>query len=145
MTVVFPITISMVSTIVSRFQYYSPIKEQLNSKGFFYDFAYALNPETGGATMRTNDDLCEFIEDEQELIASYDPWIFYGDGNDSKSMSYDDKLINAYTPGIESGKWFDTSKEKSDVVQVVVSQNPYGFKVGEPFQYTQMRHLHCHQ
>jgi len=128
-TIILVLTISMVSTIVSRFKYYTPIKEQLNSKGFFYCVDDAMNPQTG-LNLRTTDELYELIEGEKEIFASYNVWLTYGE-NDADFISYDDKFIEIFTPKLESGCWFDLNKSTNDTVQVVVSQNSYGFKIGD--------------
>ena len=57
MTVVLLLAVSMVSTIVTRFQYYTPLKKQLNSNGYFYYIEHGINPVTG-ATLRQTE---EFI------------------------------------------------------------------------------------
>ena len=128
-TIILVLTISMVSTIVSRFKYYTPIKEQLKSKGFFYCVDDAMNPQTG-LNLRTTDELYELIEGEKEIFASYNVWLTYGE-NDADFISYDDKFIEIFTPKLESGCWFDLNKSTNDTVQVVVSQNSYGFKIGD--------------
>lgn len=129
MTVVFIITISMVSTIVSRFKFYTPIDDYLNSNGTFYSVSNGLNPTTG-VTLRTTDELYDLLEGEKEIIASFSAWLSYNQDN-SVFTSYDDKFIQMYTPELESGCWFDLNKTSSDVIQVVVSENPYGFKTGD--------------
>ncbi|MCD7811701.1 MAG: hypothetical protein LUG91_07620 [Ruminococcus sp.] len=133
MTVVFVIVISMVSTIVSRFKYYTPIKDLLNSKGYFYYIDNAINPQTG-ATLRETEELYELLDGEENILAAYTPWLSYVDDS-SAFVSYDDAFIECYTPDLESGQWFDLSMDQSEVVQVVVSQNPYGFKVGDIIEF----------
>ena len=129
MTVVFTIAIFMVSTIVSRFQLYMPLKDKLNSKGYFYYVENAINPETGN-TLRTTDELYQLLEDTKDISATYNPWLSYED-KEITSISYDDGIINMYTPELIDGNWFDLEKDQSKTVQVVVSENPYGFKVGD--------------
>lgn len=140
MTVVFVILISMISTIVSRFRYYEPIKDFLNSKGHFYNIQYGINPETG-STLRTTDELHDLIEGEQDIAAQYMPWLTYSNNPDSKNMdiatasdrfiSYDDKLAEIFTPELESGRWFDLKSPIQETIQVVVSKNDYGLKTGD--------------
>jgi len=129
MTVVFVITVSMVSTIISRFQFYNPLKEYLNSNGYFYCVDNAINPDTQ-QTLRSTDELYELLENEKNIAASYNDWLTYN-GDNSTFISYDDEFINMFTPELEAGQWFDLSKDQSNTVQVVVSENPYGFKVGD--------------
>lgn len=95
----------MVSTIVSRFKFYTPIDDYLNSNGTFYSVSNAVNPTTG-ATLRTTDELYDLLEGEKEIIASFSAWLSYNQDN-SVFTSYDDKFIQMYTPELESGCWFD--------------------------------------
>lgn len=140
MTVVFVILISMISTIVSRFRYYDPIKDFLNSKGYFYNIQYGINPDTG-MTLRTTDEIHDLIEGEDEIAAQYDVWLEYKYNNDEDMdtdeaakdhfISYDDKFAEIFTPELESGHWFDFNRPIQDTVPVVVSKNNYDLKVGD--------------
>lgn len=140
MTVVFVILISMISTIVSRFRYYDPIKNFLNSKGYFYNIQYGINPDTG-MTLRTTDEIHDLIEGEDEIAAQYDVWLEYryNDDEDNNAdeavedhfISYDDKYAEIFTPELESGHWFDLKKPVGDTIQVVVSKNNYGLRAGD--------------
>ena len=140
MTVVFLILITMISTIVSRFRYYNPMKDFLNRKGYFYNIQYAINPETG-STLRTTDEIQDLIEGEQEIAAQYMPWLTYSNNPDSENndienasdrfISYDDKFAEIFTPELESGRWFDFERPIQETIQVVVSKNDYGLKIGD--------------
>lgn len=130
MTAAFVILISIISTIASRFRYYEPIKEFLNSKGYFYNIAYGINPDTE-MTLRTSDELYEMIDGEKEIAAQYSAWLQYNENSNDRFISYDDRFISIYTPELESGHWFDLSSKVSDIVPVVVSQNNYGLNVGD--------------
>ncbi|MBE6845702.1 MAG: ABC transporter permease [Ruminococcus sp.] len=141
MTVAFVILIAMISTIVSRFRHYIPIKEFLNSKGYFYNIQYGINPETG-LTLRTTDEIHDLIEGEDVVAAQYTPWLTYSpDGQEVRTedensisdhfVSYDDIYAEIFTPELESGRWFDLKKPVGDEIQVVVSKNDYGLKTGD--------------
>ena len=140
MTVVFIILISIISTIVSRFRYYEPIKDFLNSKGYFYNIQYGINPDTM-MTLRTTDEIHDLIEGEDEIAAQYDVWLEYKYNDDENNdtdeaakdhfISYDDKYAEIFTPELESGHWFDFNRPVQDTVPVVVSKNNYGLKVGD--------------
>lgn len=129
MTVVFILLISMISTIVSRFQYYIPIKKQLNSIGHFYYVNHAINPETQ-RTLRQKEELHGLVEDLEDAFGAYSVWLSYKN-EEASFVSYDDEIIEMFEPEMESGVWFDLDKNQDDVIQVVVSENPYGFKVGD--------------
>lgn len=140
MTVAFVILISMISTIVSRFRYYEPIKDFLNSKGYFYNIQYGINPDTG-MTLRTTDEIHDLIEGEDEIAAQYDVWLEYKYNDDENEdtdeaakdhfISYDDKYAEIFTPELESGHWFDFNRPMQNTIPVVVSKNNYGLKVGD--------------
>lgn len=140
MTVAFLILITMISTVVSRFRYYTPIKDFLDSKGYFYNIQYGINPETG-ATLRTTDEIHDLIEGEDMVAAQYTPWLTYPNnhtnGNDASEdysdrfISYDDKFAEIFAPELESGQWFNLNKPVGDTIQVVVSKNDYGLNVGD--------------
>ena len=141
MAVTYIILICIISTITSRFNYYTPIKEFFNNKGFFYNIQYGINPDTG-MTLRCTDELYNLIDGENGIAAQYNVWLDYRDGkydNDDDNtftssdhfISYDDIYAAIYTPELEAGNWFDLESPPQGIVPVVVSQNNYNFKVGE--------------
>lgn len=129
MTVVFIIAVFMSSTIVSRFQLYTPIKDKLNSNGYFYYVSNAINPETNLA-LRSTDELYELLDQPKDIVATYNVWLSYGTDN-INCISYDDEFIEMFTPELEEGTWFDFNKDASEYIPVVISQNPYNFNVGD--------------
>jgi hypothetical protein len=141
MAVTYIILICIISTITSRFNYYIPIKEFFNNKGFFYNIQYGINPDTG-MTLRCTDELYNLVEGENGIAAQYNVWLDYRDGKDNNDddntfmssdhfISYDDIYAAIYTPELEAGNWFDLECPVQEIVPVVVSQNNYNFKVGE--------------
>jgi len=134
MSVALVILISMISTIVSRFRYYEPIKDFLNSKGYFYVAQYSINPETN-ATLRTTDELYELIDGADSITAQYDVWLRYDEEKPARFISYDDKYIEIFTPELERGSWFDLDRPIQDTIQVVVSKNNYGIDVGDEISF----------
>lgn len=134
MTVAFVILISMISTIVSRFEYYTPLKELLNSRGNYYNVTYGVNPETK-QTIRTSEELSELVQGEEKIISQFSVWLEYKDSNNNslggRFVSYDEEFINMLHPEMESGYWLNPNKTDEIIVQVVVSQNEYGIKTGD--------------
>ena len=141
MTVTYIILICIISTIISRFNYYNPIKEFFNNRGFFYNIQYGINPDTG-MTLRCTDELYDLIEGENGIAAEYNVWLEYREGkvnNDDDNnfmssdhfISYDNIYAAIYTPELAAGNWFDLESPSQEIVPVVVSQNNYNFKVGE--------------
>lgn len=136
MSVAFVILISIISTIVSRFAFYTPFKEFMNSKGNYYNMINVINPDTG-VTLRTTDEISNMIEGEKEVIAEYTVFLEDIDNEQTDDeilhdnyISYDDKFAELFTPELESGHWFDFNNS-SETVPVVVTNNPYGLKTGD--------------
>lgn len=129
MSVVIVILISMVSVTVSRFKLYNNFKKEFNSRGYYYYLDRGINPETN-TSLRTTEELSGLIGGEKEVFAMYNVWISYKNIEINKT-SYDKIIIEKYTPELESGSWFDVNRPKSETVQVVVSQNDLGLKVGD--------------
>lgn len=127
MAAVFVILISAVSTVVSRFEYYLPLKKLLNSNGYFFDVSQGMNPETGNPIKDTSE-LHDLLEGEDKIIAQY---MAIADYEDFKIKGCDDGFINIFTPELESGRWFDTDRPIKDTLQVVVSKNDYGIGTGD--------------
>lgn len=134
MSVAFVIFICMISTIVSRFTYYTPIKKLLNSNGYYYNITYGVDPDTN-MTIRSSEELSEMIQGESQVIAEYSAWLTYrnnkGEGMDGEFISYDDYYIEILSPELYSGTWIDLNRPVQNTVQVVVSQNNYGIETGD--------------
>lgn len=129
LSVAFLLLISMISSITSRFQLYNPFEEEFNSNGRFYCIANAINPNTN-MTISSKEEIGDMIECEKKVFGIYTPWFSYGDNN-INCISYDKEFINKYTPKLEHGKWFNECEGDKEILQVVVSQNQCGLKVGD--------------
>lgn len=134
MTVIFIIAISMTSTIVSRFQYYSPLKNILNSRSYYYYIYNGFNPQTGSAWTNTKE-LSELINEEEKIFASYNAWLEYsnnGVNEDINTISYDNEFLKLYQPELESGVWFKEGSEyPKELIPIVVSQNDFNINTGD--------------
>ena len=126
--IIFIIAISMTSVVVSRFRYYTPIKELLNENSCYYYIGYGLNPVTGAVYMDT-ETMKTILDSEEDVYATYNVWISYISKNgqliDGKNVGYDDKFIEIYTPDMDEGEWFDTSLDYGEYIPVVVSKGEY--------------------
>lgn len=134
MTVTFVILVTMISTIVSRFKYYAPLKELLNSRGNYYNVTYGVNPETK-QTIRTSEELSELVQGEEKIISQFSVWLEYKDPKNNslggRFVSYDKEFINMLHPEMKSGYWLNPNETDEGIVQVVVSQNEYDIKTGD--------------
>lgn len=130
MTVAFVILSCMISTVESRFDLYKPFSEELNSNGWYYYIDHANNPLTN-KPLDTSEELAGLIEGENSILAMFTLWIDKYENHEIEAISYEKQLIQKYTPEIQNGQWFDLSRKDSDIVQVVVSQNDFGFQIGD--------------
>lgn len=131
LSVAFIILICYISTVVSRFSLYRPFADELDKKGTFHCILNGISPDTN-TPIRTSGELADLIDGESEVIATFEPWLFYGeDDSPQNRISYDRKLIEKHTPELESGHWFSSMRTEGEAVQVVVSANNYGFKIGD--------------
>ena len=131
MSATFIILISMISTVISRFTYYIPVKEFLDKKGNFYTVFNVINPDTG-VTLRSTDEIYKLLGGEKEITAQYSVWLKYEKGEKTdRFISYDDKYAEIFTPELECGHWFKTDSTVHETIPVVVSQNDYGLKPGD--------------
>ena len=121
----------MISTVISRFTYYIPVKEFLDKKGNFYTVFNVINPDTG-VTLRSTDEIYKLLGGEKEITAQYSVWLKYEKGEKTdRFISYDDKYAEIFTPELECGHWFKTDSTVHETIPVVVSQNDYGLKPGD--------------
>jgi hypothetical protein len=107
-----------------------PFEKEFGSKGYFYNMSSWSGISFGEVQ---NSDLSKLLESVKEVTATYQPMLDTG-GHDCNMVSYDDRFIQAYQPELQNGTWFDLSKEYDNEVPIVVSENEYGFKVGDVIQ-----------
>lgn len=156
------VTMIMVSSILIRYQYYTPFKEYFQSKGFYCIFSDFANGDLENWYAYTQDTVSEneqydyFMEsidkiymdggemqkyfDDAESIAACHTVLAYPADEDQncRSISYSDSIIENYTPALSDGQWLHTSADATEL-EVVVSENDYGWKVGDtiPILYAQ--------
>lgn len=54
-----------------------------------------------------------------------------GEMNEVHSLIYDDYTANLFVPKLFSGKWINNNSNNSDLPQAVITENCYGYKVGD--------------
>ena len=134
MIVIFFITISMTSGILSRFAYFLPFKDMLKKDGDYYNMIFSYDPETLDPNFKT-EELTAKLRGNPEVAASYLPWLSV-DGVDVELCSFDDPWLNAYRPELEDGMWFDLNGCQKDTIPIVISDNDEELKVGDQITMT---------
>lgn len=135
MVAVLVMTAVMVSSICIRYQYYTPFEDYFESNGIFVKFdAYAnLNPGTGAFTeMINNEEILNELEYADDVLACHGVMSYYDKNPDYTflSFSYDDAIIESFTPELQEGRWLKTG-DKTSVIEAVISQNTYDWQVGD--------------
>ena len=124
LSVVIGIAVFLVSAIVSRYTYYLPFKDVLNSQGYI----------SFGST--------RYVEEIEELAVGCDV-IYFSESSIQKGketirvLQYDDTFVNAITPSVKEGVWLtetDISYKKNRVIPIVVTDKS-GYKLGDKIDF----------
>lgn len=127
----------MISSILIRYAYYSPFKDVLDSKGFCADL-YITNMMEDKINFVHDDGFKELLSGTRTIISTNITYIDGGPQSENNisgtyCRTYNDEAIRRFAPKLKSGRWLNTS-DKADVIEIVVSDNPYGWKVGDRFE-----------
>ncbi|MBE6844955.1 MAG: hypothetical protein E7508_04475, partial [Ruminococcus sp.] len=132
MTMVFVMTLFMVSSFVSRYQYYSPFSEYINQTGYFSKLSsateilnnYADEPSDISSAMKN--------VSEDNVIASYRVNFESNNKFAVSAFSYDNELYQKYSPQLKSGNWLNKidDNNKYNGIPVVVYDNSNTISVG---------------
>ena len=124
MAAVFAMTIFMVSSITSRFKYYSPFKDYIEKDGYFCNLTSATS--ILGKYVQKPSDISDSLNgvEASDVQASYRVNISEKNGDNMYSLfsySYDEGLYNNWIPNIQDGKWLsDIDQKESEEIPVVV-------------------------
>lgn len=136
------ITAVMVSAMSVRYRTYEPVRDILESNGFYcaYSEAHgALKP--GGVNMKDTiysaEELKSYTKADSVIkirTASALPCGINGEEFDkflydpAIPLFYDDELMSRYKPELKSGRWVS---ENSDELEIVIPEGLYGAKIGD--------------
>lgn len=123
LAVVFLLLISIISSVKSRTELYMPIKDVLKGDGI-----YTITSQINTDIINEND-LKEKYPEVDSVVSSYITDATYLDG-DGKIISYNDDIINMYTPKLASGSWFKES-DLSDNTLYGIANYGSGIKVND--------------
>jgi hypothetical protein len=133
MIAVIVITMVMISSVLIRYQLYTPFKEYFSSDGLFVDYISTANeyPDSPSMSTTINDEtLEENLKNVEDIVACHSVFTTLADHEYDSiyACSYDDKIIENYKPEIIEGRWLDIN---SDEIEVVIGENNYDYKVGD--------------
>ncbi len=128
----------MISSILIRYTYYEPLKDIFESNGYFA----LLNLENENKEKNNwihGAELGEYIGNPQKIISISEVSIYKESSNGRESFlhsvgrAYSDEAIKRFPPKLKDGRWLNTS-DRADVIETVISENPFGWKVGDKLQ-----------
>ena len=133
-TIVLCFTAVMASSVWMRYQYYMPFQDYYNAKGLYVNYssmAYAYEGEDKPVRFMSAEDFVSELPHVKEMIGCYGAMVYSENVNQPfRLISYDDKIIKRYQPELTEGRWLSVTND-SDIVEVVISENTYGWKVGD--------------
>lgn len=144
MGILFWTVIFIVSVIQSRYTYYVPFKQWLHGSGVAITGLWAMDGKDGDgrAPMSTSQDLEQQLRQAQ-VDALYNVQIYIdgivtwnGDSeifNATKTIGYDDALLECYSPAMSSGRWLKAEDKNTRVIEVVLAckNQTTDYQVGE--------------
>ena len=137
----FIISIVMVSSIMLRYQYYVPFKDYFQSNGIMTIFGIGANSDTdsNGTNMfhyLKNNEILQYLDSSEDILACNIVWANDNDNKkyDSTSYSYNDNIINKFTPELQDGRWLKNSSNATEM-EVVVSENAQNINVGDTINF----------
>lgn len=137
----FIISIVMVSSIMLRYQYYVPFKDYFQSNGIMTIFGIGANSDTdsNGTNMfhyLKNNEILQYLDGSEDILACNIVWANDNDNKkyDSTSYSYNDNIINKFTPELQDGRWLKNSSNATEM-EVVVSENDQNINVGDTINF----------
>lgn len=133
------ITLIMVSSLLIRFQYYTPFCDVFEGNGLCCIFDLPSSTDGSGAPEKQiyDEEMLNFLDGAEKVISCNSTHSWAVDENDEYISSikffdihYDDDIIERFTPELSEGRWLRTS-DKADCFEVVISENNYGWEVGD--------------
>lgn len=138
---VFLVAAVMMSTMYIRRRSYEPIKDILESKGFFVDFDDMAGASRVSGSIDWFDSI--FSLDELNSYMNADSVAYVkrnnvvelienSSNNIAPVLFYDNELLKRCKPALKAGRWIDNN---SDVLELVISDNnSFGWELGDTLE-----------
>lgn len=131
------ITLILISSILIRYQYYTPLKEYFQSNGIYGIFAIHANSHLNEEQIKysyllNSDELLNELDGALEIIGCNNAICDPADETAGvfENYTYTDNLIENFTPELSEGRWLNTS-DNANTLEVVISENNFGWDVGD--------------
>lgn len=145
MSIVLSVCVIMVSSVFSRFEYYLPLKDIMNSNASAVQLngVYQIsgtNNSVSKILFRDIDKLSKTFPDKAHTwYTRYDPLIIPAERNDQKCIfiSYTENTYLLYEPKMKQGKWYDilsSGMTESGNIPVIVCPHNVNYKIGDTLE-----------
>ncbi|MDR0920292.1 MAG: hypothetical protein LBM93_13785 [Oscillospiraceae bacterium] len=129
MAIIFAISISIVSSVVSRYKYYTPFSDYLKTNGLVSFFGIPRTEDDLGPIVYGDGEFTKNLKGVKRFTTAY--CIYFLDKKYYDFLAYDNEVIERYTPELESGKWLNETDFRDGYLPIVISQNGGEYKVGD--------------
>ena len=130
--------VSIISAITSRYEKYKPLEYFFQGEGLNMHMSDLLG-RNGQRYLPFPDssDVEKYLK-KAHMVSSYSVQMTFDIDNKkdelgswSPVIGYDDELLSAYTPEMETGRWLRTADADTDMIEIVLAQKEDVHKVGE--------------
>lgn len=130
--------IGIISAITSRYEKYKPLEHFFQGDGLNMHMS-DLFGRNGNRYLPFTDyrDVERYLK-KAHMVSSYSVQMTFDIdhkkdelGTWSPVIGYDDELLSAYTPEMESGRWLKTEDADTDMIEIVLAQKEDTHKVGD--------------
>lgn len=131
---VFLTAISIVSAVQIKFKKYSVLSEYLNKNGVYIESGYLAQENNGNnVLLRDEKELKEYFPEINSVLSVEQVWDMTVTERDLPVTlwCYSEAVVNAFSPSMESGRWFQKSDMDSDMLKAVITYNENDLKPGD--------------
>ncbi|MCH5268510.1 MAG: hypothetical protein J1E62_09215 [Lachnospiraceae bacterium] len=134
------ILVSIISAMSSRYEKYKPLEKFFKGDGMSMH-VNSLEGRNGDRYLPFSEpsDLESYLK-KAHIVCTY--YVQMGldidhmkddfeSNGETPAFGYDDELINAYTPEMESGRWLRPGDAETDMLELVIFQKKQYYKVGD--------------
>ncbi len=136
-TAVLITAIFTVSSVRSQLRFYEPLSDYLDSKSVYITPDFATFRVPLDKQLSTEKRIKDRIPEAKKVCAQTCFHLTlegeYFDV-DIEGMGYPEEVINGFKPILKEGKWLSEVPEEENVINIVVTKNDSGVKVGDEFK-----------
>ena len=133
--VVFAVSMLTISVVEAKLKEYYVVKDLLASDGIFCGGSF-LSPEKEGEQMKDTNYIKNNLKNVDVVstisFAGFQTGVKdNGEVDVAYTLIYDDFAANLYKPRMADGVWITESSDDCEYPQAVITENPFGYKVGD--------------